>query len=261
MTRDSAVTRALSIALLTALPAFDALAAGVSVQSFGSMTEFQASPLYAYVTGAPGGAAVHKARGVNAVRQGSLDVPAASAGAAGNSVITSEVSTAVSDVPDCLSLSSASSFYNKKFLSIGTEASGSSPNLALQIEPASTASAGGFNGYDILILDLGKNLASGTGNGNSEATTFEVELVSLGQRFTVGSINNSGGNYVNAILLDLTGLPGAPAALDAVRLLDTVGNGNSANGALDVDGVITLNPASLTPTRGTTWGRLKSAYR
>ncbi|HKQ59581.1 MAG TPA: hypothetical protein VJY35_17100 [Candidatus Eisenbacteria bacterium] len=237
------------------------MAAGVSVQSFGSMAEFQASPLYAYVTGAPGGAAQHKARGVNALRQGTLEVPAASAGSAGNSVITSEVATAVGDVPDCLSLSGASSFYNKKFLSIGNEASGNSPNLTLEIEAASSGSAGGFNGYDILILDLGKNLANGTGNGNTEATVFEVELVSQGQRFSVGSITNSGGNYVNAILLDITGIPGIPAALDAVRLTDTVGNGNPAGGALDVDGVITLNPASLTPTRGTTWGRLKSTYR
>jgi hypothetical protein len=189
------------------------------------------------------------------------EVPAASAGAAGNSVITSEVVTAVGDVPECLSLSGASSYYTKKFLSIGNEASGSFPNLTLQIEPASSASAGGFNGYDILILDLGKNLASGTGNGNSEGTVFEVELVSQGQRFPVGSITNSGGNYVNAILLDLTGIPGIPAALDAIRLTDTVGNGNSAGGALDVDGVITLNPAGVTPTRGSTWGRLKSSYR
>jgi hypothetical protein len=248
-------------AVLAILPAHDALAAGVTVQSFNSMAEFQASPLYTFINGAPGGAAQTKARGVRALKQGSADVPTASAGTLNNSAVTSEVLAAATDIPDCLSGNTTSSFYNKKFISLGTETGGAAPYLTLDIVPAFTTASGGFNGYDIVILDLGKNLASGTGNGNGEGTTFAVELVSQGQFFTIGSITNSGGNFVNAILLDLTGIPGVPATIDAVRLVDTTGSGVSANGTIDVDGVLTLNPAATTATRGTTWGQLKSAYR
>jgi len=257
------MTRRLSVLaiVMTLLSALNVFAAGVTVQSFNSMAEFQASPLYTFVNGAPGGAVQAKARGVRELKQGSADVPSASAGALNNSAVTGEVVTAATDVPECLSGNTTSSFYNKKFLSLGTETGGNAPHLTLDLKPVSTGATGGFNGYDLVIFDLGKNLASGTGNGNGEGTTFAVELVSQGQTFTVGSITNSGGNFVNAILIDLTGIPGIPATIDAVRILDTTGSGVSANGTIDVDGVLTLNPAGITATQGSSWGHLKSAYR
>ncbi len=257
------MTRRLSIlaALVTMLSALNAFAAGVSVQSFNSMAAFQSSSLYSFINGAPGGAAQSRARGVRALHQGSADVPTASAGTLNNSTVTSEVLAAATNVPDCLSLNATAGFYDKKFISLGTETAGTAPYMTVEIKPASTQASGGFNGYDIVIFDLGKNLATGTGNGNTEGTTFSVELLSGGQTFTVGTITNSGGQYVNAILLDVTGIPGLPASIDGVRLTDTTGSGVSASGALDIDGVLTLNPATVTPTHTVSWGHLKGSYR
>ena len=246
--------------VLTALPA-PGHAAGVSMESFSTISAFQGSPLYAYITGGSG-AIARKSQGVRGVRQGPSDVSAASAGAANNTVVTSEILSAVGDVPDVFSLNSNSSFYDKKFVSLGTNSSSSNPPfITIDVTPASTLSGGGYNGYDLVVFDLGKNLATGTGNSNTEATTFEVELMSEGVFYSVGSITATTGNFINAILLDVTDIPGIPAYINAVRLTDVTGGGVSASGSLDVDGALTLNIYTPTPVAPVTWGTLKALYK
>jgi hypothetical protein len=260
--------RAVPLALLLAALLLAALlspapsgAAGITIQSFSSMSAFQSSPLYAHITGGVG-TLERKARGVRAVRQGPSDVPAASAGAANNTTVSAEVANAAKDVPDVFSLNSSSSSYDKKFVSLGTNSNGSlPPYITLDLTPVATEQDGGFQGYDIVVFDLGKNLASGTGNSNTEATSFQVELVSEGVFYEVGSITATTGNFINAILLDVTGLPGVPAEIDAVRITDVSGGGVSASGGLDVDGALTLNVYTPVPALASTWGAVKAAYR
>jgi hypothetical protein len=258
MRRVRAVPLALLLAVL--LPPAPARAAGITIQSFSTMSAFQSSPLYSHITGG-GGALERKARGVRAVRQGPSDVPAASAGAASNTTVSTEVANAAKDVPDVFSLNSSSSYYNKRFVSLGTNSNSSDPPyITLDLTPVATAQDGGFEGYDIVVFDLGKNLASGTGNSNTEATTFQVELVSEGVFYQVGSITATTGNFINAILLDVTGLPGIPAEIDAIRITDVSGGGVSASGGLDVDGALTLNVYTPVPVVPSSWGAVKVAY-
>lgn len=235
-------------------------AAGVTIENFSSMSAFQSSAFYSYVTGGAG-LTGRRATGVRGVRQGPNDVPATSAGAAGNTVVTTEVLTAANDVPDVFSLSSTASYYDKRFVSVGTTASGSAPFITLDVTPVATGASGGYNGYDIAVFDLGKNLATGTGNQNTEGTIFDVELVSEGVFYSVGTITATTGNFMNVILLDVTGIAGIPAYIDAIRITDVTGSGTSASGGLDVDGALTLNVYSATPALPTSWGRLKALYR
>jgi hypothetical protein len=252
---------ALSIALVMVLRPAPAAAAGVTIQSFSTMSAFQSSALYAHITGGSG-ALERKARGARAVRQGPSDVPSSSAGALSNTVVSSEIVNAVSNVPDVFSLSSTSSFYDKKFVSLGTDASTTNPPyITLDLTPVATAPDGGFQGYDIVVFDLGKSLASGTGNSNTEATTFQVELVSEGVFYEAGSVTATTGNFINAILLDVTGIPGIPLQIDAVRITDVSGGGVPASGGLDVDGALTLNVYSPTPALQDTWGAVKRLYK
>jgi len=253
-----ALTIILSATLL--LPA-GSQAASISLQSFNSMAEFQASTLYAFVTGTGGGLSGRKAHGVSSLRQGSSAVPSTSAGAPGNEAVTSEILSAATDVPDVFSLSSTPAQYDKKFVSLGSAASGAPPFITVEIPPASTGPAGGLNGYDIVVFDLGKNLATGTGNQNTEATIFQVELLGDGAVYQVGTISATGGNFINAILLDISGIPGIPSTVDAVRVVDVTGTTNPTSGGLDLDGALTLNPDSSTPTRAASWGAVKTRYR
>lgn len=258
MRRDRAVPLALLLAAL--LPPAPARAAGVAIQSFSTMSAFQGSALYAHITGGAG-VLERKARGVRAVRQGPNDVPAASAGAASNTTVSIEVANAAKDVPDVFSLDASAAHYDKRFVSLGTNTdAGNPPYVTLDLTPVATAQDGGFNGYDIVVFDLGKSLASGTGNSNTEATSFQVELVSEGVFYQVGSITATTGNFINAILLDVTGLPGVPAEIDAIRITDVSGGGVSASGGLDVDGALTLNVYTVVPALASTWGAVKAAY-
>jgi hypothetical protein len=244
-----------------ALLPVDAGAAGIAIENHSTMASFQSSPFYAYVTGGVG-LSGRKAHGVRGVRQGPNDVPASSAGAAGNSVVTPEVISAARDVPDVFSLSSTASDYNKKFVSLGTQSgSVNPPFITLDVTPVSTSAGGGYGGYDLAVIDLGKNLADNTGNQNTEATTFEVELVSEGVFYPVGTINATLGNFLNVILLDISGIPGIPGYIDAIRVTDVTGAGNSSSGGLDVDGAITLNVYNATPVAAGSWGRIKALYR
>lgn len=235
-------------------------AAGVTIETFSNMAAFQSSPLYAHINGG-GGAIERKVRGVRAVRQGPNDVPTASAGALNNTVVTTEVETAVKDVPDVLSLNSNSSFYDKKFVSLGTNTASPNPFIIIDMTPVSTAPAAGYNGNDIVVFDLGKSLAAGTGNSNTEATTFQVELVSAGVFYEVGSVTATQSNFINAVLIDITGIPDIPAYIDAIRITDVTGGGVSASGGLDVDGVLTLNVYTPTSVAPVSWGGLKTLYR
>jgi hypothetical protein len=249
------------LVLVFALQPAPAGAAGVTVQNFSTMSAFQGSALYAHITGGSG-ALERKARGVRAVRQGPNDVPAASAGTLNNTTVSAEIVNAAKDVPDVFSLSSTSSFYDKKFVSLGTDASTANPPfITIDLTPVATAQEGGFQGYDIVVFDLGKNLASGTGNNNTEATTFQVELVSDGTFYAVGSITSTMGNFINAILLDVTGIPGLPLQIDAIRITDVSGGGVSASGGLDVDGALTLNVYAPTPASRESWGAVKRLYK
>jgi hypothetical protein len=247
--------------LAVALQPAPASAAGATIESFSTMSAFQSSPLYAHITGGSG-ALDRKARGARAVRQGPSDVPSASAGTLNNTVVSTEINDAVRDVPNVFSLNSTASFYDKKFVSLGTNSSTTNPPfITIDLTPVATAQDGGYQGYDIVVFDLGKNLANGTGNSNTEATTFQVELVSDGVFYEVGSITATTGNFVNAILLDVTGIPGIPPQIDAIRITDVSGAGTSASGGLDVDGALTLNVYAPTPAARETWGAVKRLYR
>ena len=249
----------LTLLLLVMVIPAPVLAAGVTIENFSTMSAFQSSPLYSYLTGGSG-LAVRKTQGVRGVRQGPSDVPTASAGAVNNVTVTPEILSAARDVPEVFSLSSTASFYDKKFVSLGTSASGEAPFITLDITPASSSVEGGYNGYDIVVFDLGKNLATGTGNNNTEGTTFQVELVSAGVFYEVGSITATMGNFINAVLLDITGVPGIPPYVDAVRITDVTGGGPTASGGIDVDGALTLNLYTPVAAGATTWGKLKSLY-
>lgn len=249
------------LALVIVLQPAPAGAASVTIQSFSNMSAFQTSPLYVYLTGGSG-ALQRQARGVRAIRQGPSDVPTASAGALNNTVVSAEIVSAARDIPDVLSLNSVSSFYDKKFVSLGTNASATDPPyITLDLTPVATAQDGGFQGYDIVVFDLGKSLASGTGNSNTEATTFQVELASEGIFYEIGSITATTGNFINAILLDVTGIPGIPPQIDAIRITDVSGAGVSASGGLDVDGALSLNVYVPTPTAQESWGAVKRLYK
>jgi hypothetical protein len=238
-------------------------AAGVAARNYSTMEEFQASSLYQYITSMPGGPALNSVTGLYTVQQGSEDIPVNSAGFQGNSVVSTEVLLAVSGVPDVFSGSSNSLDYEKKFVSTGSgDVAGASPHLLLSLPPVSTLPEGGYQGYDIAIIDLGKNLSDGSGKQNSEATTFLVELTAEGVVYGVGQIRGTGGNFINIILLDVSGIPGMPDEVDGVRLVDVDDGSSSAREALDVDGVVRLNSDQPTQVQDSaSWGRVKSLYR
>jgi hypothetical protein len=237
-----------------------ARAAGVTIENFSNMGNFQSSALYAFINGGAGGTSARKANRVRGVRQGASDVPTSSAGAANNTTVTSEIMSAASDVPDVFSLNGTSSYYDKRFVSLGTSTATPAPFIDIELTPVSTLAGGGYNGYDIVVFDLGKSLVTASGNNNTEATTFQVELVSAGVFYSVGSITSTMGNFINAILLDVTGIPGIPDVIDAVRITDVTGGGTSASGGLDVDGALTLNVGTVVPTIPVSWGSVKALY-
>jgi len=250
----------LLLAAVAALP-MEGSAAGVTSESYSTMSAFQASPFYTFVYGGVG-LQGRKAHGVRGVRQGPSDVPAASAGTLNNTTVTPEILAAASDVPDVFSLSATASYYDKKFVSLGTSTNGATtPFITLDLTPVTTSSLGGYNGYDIAVFDLGKNLATGTGNANTEGTIFDVGLVSEGVFYPVGTITATTGNFINVILLDVTGIPGGPTYVDAIKITDVTGTSPSASGGLDVDGALTLNPYNATPARPGSWGAIKRLYR
>ena len=76
----------------------------------------------------------------------------------------------------------------------------------------------------------------------------------------MAQITNSGGNYINVILLDLDGLPSAPSTVDRLDIVDASGHNPPQKGSLDIDGVVRLTDNAV-PTLSATWGRMKSAYR
>jgi len=238
-------------------------AAGVLVQSFASQAAFQASPFFAFVNDTlQGGPGPNCAQLVVSCRQGDLIVPASSAGAAGNTVVTPEVEAAACGLPTVFGGSSDPAAYDKAFVSLGNQSSSSaSAELVLSLPAVATDSTGGYLGYDIAIIDLGQDLAAGSGVRSQERTDFAVELVSDGLQFLAGSMTNSGGNYINVILIDLTGTPGILESIDRLYITDASGVKRPQMGSLDIDGAINLNPAIPVPTRTATWGSLKASYR
>jgi len=253
-----------STLLALALAAAPARAAGVSVQSFASMASFQASPFYSYITTAlSGGVAVHSAMSVDTVKQGDTAVPLASAGAALNQSVTSEIASAICGVPTVLSGSTDTSFYAKQYVSIGNESSsGMTPTLEVAIPPVAPAGPGAFQGYEIAIIDLGQNLAPGSGTRNSERTYFRVASSAGGGAIPVGQITNTGGDYINVILLDIDGLTGlAGGVVDRVLVVDASGHNPPQKGSIDVDGVLGLGGDAPVAAVASTWGSLKARYR
>jgi hypothetical protein len=246
--------------LLVAIPAH---AAGVTVQSFASMASFEASPFYAYVTTSlSGGVAVHCAMSVDSVRQGDSAVPQASAGAASNASVTPEIMSAICGVPTVFSGATDTAFYAKQYVSVGNETtSGATPTLEVEIPPVTAAGAGAFQGYEIAVIDLGQNLAPGSGSRNSERTYFRVQSSAGGGSVPVGQITNTGGDYINVILLDLDGLSGLGGAVDRVFVVDASGHNPPQKGSIDVDGVLGLTGDAPVPTLPSTWGSLKARYR
>jgi hypothetical protein len=254
-------TTLLVLAVLVTLAPAPARAAAVTIENFSTMSQFQSSALYAYITGSAGGVSARKANNVRGVRQGQSDVPTSSAGAASNTVVTSEILAAASAVPDVFSLNATATYYDKKFVSLGTSTATPAPYIDIELTPVSTLSGSGYNGYDIVVFDLGKSLVSGSGNNNTEATTFQVELLSQGTFYSVGSITSTMGNFINAILLDVSGIIGMPDVIDAVRITDVTGGGTAASGGIDVDGALTLNVATVVATEPVSWGAIKSLYQ
>jgi hypothetical protein len=248
---------------VSALAAGPCAAAGVLVQWFPNQAAFQASPFYAFVNDTlQSGLAANSARAVAACWQGDLVVPASSAGAPSNTEVTPEVETAASGVPTVFGGSSDPAAYEKMYVALGNESTGSvSPELALSLAPVATDSTGGYLGYDIAVIDLGQELAAGSGSKSQERTSFAVRLASDVLRFSAGTITNSGGDAVNVILIDLTGIVGIPESVDLVYITDASGTKRPQLGSLDVDGAINLHPAVPVPTRPATWGSLKAAYR
>ena len=249
-------------ACVLTLSADPARAAGVTVQSFASMAAFEASPFYVYVTQTlTGGAPAHCATSVEAVAQGDQAVPTSSAGAASNTSVTAEILSAAGDTPTVFGGASDSMFYLKQYVSLGNETSGGPvPTLEMDIPPTSAAGAGGFQGYEIAIVDIGSNLVPGTGSRNSERTYFRVESSAGGSIVQVGQITNTGGDFINVILLDLDGLTGLGGNVDRLYVVDASGHNPPQKGAIDVDGALTLADPAV-PTQVSTWGALKATYR
>ena len=249
-------------ACVLALSAHPARAAGVTVQSFASMDAFQASPFYIYVTQTlTGGAPAHCATSVEAVAQGDQAVPTSSAGAASNTSVTAEILSAAGDTPTVFGGASDSMFYLKQYVSLGNETTGGPvPTLEMDIPPTSAAGFGGFQGYEIAIIDIGSNLVPGTGSRNSERTYFRVASSAGGSIALVGQITNTGGDFINVILLDLDGLTGLGGNVDRLYVVDASGHNPPQKGAIDVDGALTLADPAV-PTQVSTWGALKATYR
>ena len=249
------------VILLGLLPA-KLQAAGVLIEPYGTMAEFQGSALFGFIQTLPGGPAANAAFNIFGVQQGAVDVPTNSAGGLDNSVVSVEVLQAVTGAPQVLSGSSTSADYFKQFVSLGNDESGGTPPyLTLEIPRVWSGPSGGYLGiYDIAVIDLGKNLTDDTGLKNREATIFQVELLSEGIVYEIGSISGSEGNYINVILLDITGVPGMPPEVDGLRLVD-ISHDDGRKGSLDVDGVLRLNSDTATQDLGMTWGRIKALHR
>lgn len=249
-------------ACVLALCADPARAAGVTVQSFASMAAFQASPFYIYVTQTlTGGAPAHCATSVEAVAQGDQAVPGSSAGAVSNNLVTEEILGAADDVPTVFSGVPDSLFYLKQYVSLGNETSGGPvPTLEMDIPPTAAAGAGGFQGYEIAIVDIGSDLVPGTGSRTSERTYFRVESSAGGGIVQVGQITNTVGDFVNVILLDLDGLTGLGGNVDHLYVVDASGHNPPQKGSIDVDGALSLADPAV-PTQVSTWGKLKASYR
>lgn len=249
-------------AIVAALVAPPAHAAGVLVQSFADMAAFQASPFYNYVLNQlPGGLGSNCPWLVTNVVQGDAAVPWSSAGAPLNLTVTPEVETALDGAPTVFSGSTDTADYHKQFVSIGNETlGGGTPQTQLAIPTINLPSAGGFLGYELAVIDLGDVLVPASGNKSSERTTFRVENSDFPLSYVVAQITNTGGSYINVILLDLDDLPSGPSAIDRLDIVDASGHNPPQKGSLDIDGVVRLTDNSV-PTLSTTWGRMKSGYR
>jgi len=239
-------------------------AAGILVESYPNMNQFLSSALYTYITGnLPGGPGGNCGQLVATVRQGNVAVPYSSAGAVGNTSVTAEVESAADGVPTVFSGTPDTSAYVKQYLSLGNEtgAQTPAPNVDVDLPAVSTSNTGGYLGYDIAIFDVGSKLSPGTGGKNTERTTFQVESSGEGVYYTVGTNTNTGGDFVNVLLLDLTGIPGIPATVDRLRLIDAAGTNPPQRGSIDLDGVLRISPDATVPTVSATWGALKASYR
>lgn len=252
----------LAAALFAASVAPPAHAAGVLVQSFANMAEFQASPFYDFVVNQlPGGLGANCPWLVTAVSQGDAAVPWSSAGGPLNTTVTAEVETALDGSPTVFSGSADTAWYYKQYVSIGNETQGGgTPQTQIAIPTINLPSVGGFQGYELAVIDLGDALVPASGTKNSERTTFRVENSTAPLSYLVAQITNSGGNYINVILLDLDGLPSSPSSVDRLDIVDASGHNPPQKGSLDIDGVVRLTDNAV-PTRSATWGRMKSAYR
>ena len=237
------------------------MSAGILVQSFPSQAAFQASPLYTYLTALKAGLAANSASGVMGIHQGTELVPTSSAGAPANNQITAEVQAAALIEPTVMAGAADSASYHKQFVSLGTDVSGLGPSLDLVLPPVVADTLGGFMGYDIAVFDIGEDLVSDTGRKNSERTTFSVELQSEGTFYTIGTMTNSGGDYINVILLDVSGIPGIPATVDEIHIVDAVGTILPVDQCLDVEAVVRLHDGVTTPARAMSWGALKASRR
>jgi hypothetical protein len=259
------VKRTLQLAVAVGLvvgTAAPSSAFGVIVESYPNMSSFQASTLYDYITTVMvGGPTSNCALSVVSVLQGADAVPPASAGGPNNATVTLAVDAAAGGVPTALSGSSDTTAYLQQFVSIGNAVSGPAPQLVVSMPALPTTFSAGYLGYELAIVDLGKDLAPGSGNKNTERTTFRVQWSGDGVWHTVGSVTNTGGDFINVILLDLDGLPGAPTQVDQVQLEDAGGINPPQKGALDVDGVLRLTADPAVPTLVSTWGAVKAIYR
>jgi hypothetical protein len=252
----------LAAALVAAQSAPQAQAAGVLVQSFADMAAFQASPFYDFVVNQlPGGLGSNCPSLVTDVAQGDAAVPWSSAGAPLNVTVTPEVESALDGSPTVFAGSVDTTVYQKQFVSIGNEtAGGGTPKTQIAIPPVVLPAVGGFQGYDLAVIDLGTDLVPASGSKNSERTTFRVENSGGGGAFLVAQITNTGGNYINVILLDLDGIPGSPSLVDRLDIVDASGHNPPQKGSLDIDGVLRLTD-NIVPVLSATWGRMKSVYR
>src|SRR5262249_3030996 len=192
MTRFRALSRSRPLwplAIALSLAAGPAHAAGVTVQSFADMASFPPSPFYVDVTTLlAGGPSGNCATGVEQVAQGDAAVPSGSAGGPLNALVTPEIVSAAAGVPTVFSGATDTALYAKQYVSVGNETSGgANPTLELDIPPVNLAGAT-FLGYEIAIVDLGENLAPGSGSRNSERTTFRGESSAGGGPVQVGQI-------------------------------------------------------------------------
>jgi hypothetical protein len=108
---------------------------------------------------------------------------------------------------------------------------------------------------------IGQDLVTDTGQKNSERTVLEVQLISEGTPYPVGQITNSGGDFINVILLDVSGIPGLPAVIDGLRLIDVSGTITPTKESLDIDGVRRLSHDPDIQTVATSWGWIKAQRR